>query len=73
MNEINGVGNNLEQYTKQPFSHIIFTIKIHDEIKNKDSELTFIDIVDFDNTFTDKIMNGETDVNIDETNQAGKN
>ena len=67
--------NNLEKYTKINNSHIIVSIKVHDEIKNKDSELTFIDIADFDRSFTDKIMNGETDVNFDQdiSDHNGKN
>lgn len=66
--------NNLEKYLKRNQSHIIVAIKVHDEKKNKDTELTFIDIISFDRSFTDRIMNGETDADFEEgvDNKNGK-
>ena len=66
--------NNLEKYLKRNQSHIIVAIKVHDEKKNKDTELTFIDIIGFDRSFTDRIMNGETDADFEEgvDNKNGK-
>lgn len=61
--------NHLEKYSKRNQSHIIVAIKVHDEKKNKDTELTFIDIIGFDRSFTDRIMNGETDVDFENENQ----
>jgi len=49
--------------------HIIVTIKVRDEVRSRESELTIIDILGFDSTFTDKIMNGETDVELDKVNE----
>ena len=46
--------------------HLVITIKLFDENRQKTSEITFIDVVGFDNSFTERIMNGEIDVSIEE-------
>jgi hypothetical protein len=46
--------------------HFIVTIKISDDSTNNDHILTFIDILGFDDKFTYKIMNGETEANTQE-------
>jgi hypothetical protein len=57
----------IEQQIKQKrIGHLLVTIKIHDENKHRDNELSFLDIVGFDDAFTDRIMDGETDIILDE-------
>lgn len=48
---------------------MVVTIKVRDVQKSKESELTIIDIIGFDQKFTERIMNGQTDIEITEENQ----
>lgn len=56
----------LEPHLTKQHGHLIITIKIHDEDADRDSFLTFVDVMSFDHQFTDKIMSGHTDIEIDE-------
>lgn len=62
-----------QQIKRKRVGHLIVTIKIHDEHKQRDSELSFLDVVGFDHSFTERIMNGETDIVLDEFNEKNFN
>lgn len=56
----------LEKHIKNKIiGHLIVSIKLHDVKRLRDSELTFVDILGFDHTFTEKIMSGQTETILD--------
>ena len=44
--------------------HLIVTLRIKDTVKVQESQLSFVDLVGFDDMFTQKIMSGEVSMSI---------
>jgi hypothetical protein len=55
---------------KKKHGHMIVSVKVRDKERKRENEITIVDILDFDKSFTDRIMKGETDVELNESTQS---
>jgi hypothetical protein len=55
---------------KKKHGHMIVSVKVRDKEIKRENEITIVDILDFDKSFTDRIMKGETDVELNESTQS---